>query len=175
MWTAGSGNHDWIRKRFGSQTFSGTAVPANSTMVSAHVAMWLGKIFSRRRRQNPVIVSFGLADQVSTNPLSTKKNETPIQPALLNSQRKPSATPSSANGFIEMKIREAWKKKTRAAAMNRSPVSEGSLGLAGGARLLDMGLAGSLVRWTRFRRPTRRWRSRRRRPSGGGGRHARSG
>src|SRR5687768_5255647 len=94
------GNHEWIRNRFGSHADTGVIAPANRTMASAHMTTWLGKIFSRRRRQKPVSVSPGRADQVSTKPLRTKKNDTPIQPALLNSHRKPSSQLSSANGFM---------------------------------------------------------------------------
>lgn len=59
-------------------------VTVSRTMATTNVTRWLGKIFSRRRRQNPRTVSAGRTDQVRTKPLSMKKKETPTAPALPN-------------------------------------------------------------------------------------------
>ncbi len=47
------------------------------------VTTWVGKIFAARRRQKARAVSPGRADQVMTNPLSTKKKLSADRPTIM--------------------------------------------------------------------------------------------
>ena len=95
------GRNECSRKRFGTHDRAGVIEAANRTIATANMTRWLGRIFSRRRRQKDQTRSPGRDDQHSTNPLRMKKNETPMYPALLIIQARPSANPSSANGLID--------------------------------------------------------------------------
>src|SRR5260221_670819 len=76
--TATSGTQPCTRKRLGSMAAGSNPVllAISSSRPAVQVMTWLGSILAARRRQNEAPVSPARADQVSTKPLSMKKNPT---------------------------------------------------------------------------------------------------
>ncbi len=82
---SGCGKKVCTSSRLGSHCPTDVIVaPAKSTSEAVNTTTWFGKILVIRRRQKARADCPGRADQVSTKPESTKKNDTPMYPVLRN-------------------------------------------------------------------------------------------
>jgi hypothetical protein len=123
---------------------------AYRTIATDQVTTCSGKIFASRLRTKAAVPRLSEHRQVSRNPLSTKKNDTPVQPPWPSSEAYVRAHRPSAKGLSPKSTSERWNAKTGSAASQRSPVRPGS----GLRRSTATGVVGrSTGRDTSVRRP----------------------